>query len=75
MGGTIFYLVWQILHITHRRVRQVRLSMNSSWTVMPTSDRVFDLKAALHNLTKVPPERQKILGLVKGRLPPDQGRM
>jgi len=39
------------------------------------SDRVFDLKSAIHNLTKVPPERQKILGLVKGKLPPDQGRM
>lgn len=39
------------------------------------SDRVFDLKTALYNLTKVPPERQKILGLVKGKLPPDQGRI
>lgn len=39
------------------------------------SDRVFDLKAAIHHLTKVPPERQKILGLVKGKLPPDQGRI
>lgn len=27
------------------------------------------------SLTKVPPERQKILGLVKGKLPPDQERM
>jgi ubiquitin-like domain-containing CTD phosphatase 1 len=39
------------------------------------SDRVFDLKAALQSLTDVPPERQKILGLVKGKLPPDQGRV
>ncbi|KAG6854719.1 hypothetical protein C0991_002432 [Blastosporella zonata] len=39
------------------------------------SDRVFDLKAAIHNLTRVPPERQKILGLVKGKLPPDQDRI
>ncbi|KAF7311350.1 HAD subfamily IIID h [Mycena kentingensis (nom. inval.)] len=30
------------------------------------SDRVFDFKATLHGLTRVPPERQKILGLVKG---------
>lgn len=37
--------------------------------------RVFDLKAALQSLTDVPPERQKILGLVKGKLPPDQARM
>ncbi|KAG1891446.1 HAD subfamily IIID h [Suillus subluteus] len=27
------------------------------------------------SLTKVPPERQKILGLVKGKLPPDQERI
>ncbi|RDB21192.1 Ubiquitin-like domain-containing CTD phosphatase 1 [Hypsizygus marmoreus] len=39
------------------------------------SDRVFDLKATLHAMTRVPPERQKILGLVKGKLPPDQGRI
>ncbi|KAG6814565.1 hypothetical protein H0H92_000093 [Tricholoma furcatifolium] len=37
--------------------------------------RVFDLKTAIHSLTRVPPERQKILGLVKGKLPPDQGRI
>lgn len=37
--------------------------------------RVFDLKAALRELTNVPEERQKILGLVKGKLPPDQERM
>jgi len=36
------------------------------------SDRVFDLKAALLSLTNVPVERQKILGLVKGKLPPDE---
>ncbi|KAJ7137780.1 HAD subfamily IIID h [Mycena epipterygia] len=43
---------------------------------IPESDRVFDFKAALHGLTKVPPERQKILGLTKGnKLPPDQGRI
>lgn len=39
------------------------------------SDRVYDLKAALLSLTNVPPERQKILGLVKGKLPPDEGRI
>ncbi|KII88126.1 hypothetical protein PLICRDRAFT_612640 [Plicaturopsis crispa FD-325 SS-3] len=39
------------------------------------SDRVFDLKALLQSLTDVPPERQKILGLVKGKLPPDQERV
>jgi len=39
------------------------------------SDRVYDLKAALRELTNVPEERQKILGLVKGKLPPDQERI
>ncbi|RXW22313.1 hypothetical protein EST38_g3536 [Candolleomyces aberdarensis] len=39
------------------------------------SDRVFDLKTSLRDLTKVPIERQKILGLVKGKLPPDQARV
>ncbi|KAH8099554.1 HAD-like domain-containing protein [Cristinia sonorae] len=39
------------------------------------SDRVFDLKAALHEQTNVPPERQKILGLVKGKLPEDAVRI
>ncbi|KAF8965209.1 HAD-like domain-containing protein [Flammula alnicola] len=39
------------------------------------SDRLFDLKTALHNLTKVPNERQKILGLIKGKLPPDETRI
>ena len=36
---------------------------------------VYDLKAALMSLTNVPPERQKILGLVKGKLPTDDERM
>ncbi|KAH9950185.1 HAD subfamily IIID h [Amylocystis lapponica] len=39
------------------------------------SDRVYDLKACLQSLTDVPPERQKILGLVKGKLPPDEERI
>ncbi|KAH9945837.1 HAD IIID h [Epithele typhae] len=39
------------------------------------SDMVFDLKAALMSLTNVPPERQKILGLVKGKLPNDSARV
>lgn len=38
-------------------------------------ERVFDLKGILYSLTKVPPERQKILGLVKGKLPLDRTRM
>jgi ubiquitin-like domain-containing CTD phosphatase 1 len=33
------------------------------------------LKGTLYSLTNVPPERQKILGLVKGKLPPDQERI
>lgn len=57
------------------------ISLKFSWAgktfelEIAESDRVYDLKAALHSLTEVPPERQKILGLVKGKLPPDQGRM
>ncbi|KAF6764021.1 HAD-like domain-containing protein [Ephemerocybe angulata] len=39
------------------------------------SDRVFDLKTSLRDLTTVPIDRQKILGLVKGKLPPDQARV
>ncbi|KAI6036428.1 hypothetical protein BKA83DRAFT_4162668, partial [Pisolithus microcarpus] len=48
-----------------------------TWTFsldLAESDRVYDLKAALLSLTNVPPERQKILGLVKGKLPPDEGK-
>ncbi|KAG8937308.1 hypothetical protein FRC02_000078 [Tulasnella sp. 418] len=36
------------------------------------SDRVYDLKEKLYTLTSVPFERQKILGLVKGKLPDDE---
>ncbi|KAH9977387.1 HAD-like domain-containing protein [Lactifluus volemus] len=39
------------------------------------SDRILDLKVALFSMTDVPPERQKILGLVKGKLPPDDERI
>ncbi|KAI0780617.1 HAD subfamily IIID h [Trametes elegans] len=52
-----------------------------SWSGKPfslevaESDRVYDLKAALMSLTNVPPERQKILGLVKGKLPSDAERI
>ena len=44
-------------------------------SILTCEKRVFDLKSSLFELTKVPFERQKILGLVKGRLPPDQIRM
>ncbi len=43
--------------------------------LLSDDNRVYDLKGSLHDLTKVPPERQKILGLVKGKLPPDQERI
>ncbi|BGP12797.1 hypothetical protein JCM10213_008058 [Rhodosporidiobolus nylandii] len=36
------------------------------------SDTVGDLKQMLWSLTSVPPERQKIVGLVKGKLPGDE---
>ncbi|KAF8582275.1 ubiquitin family proteint [Ramaria rubella] len=55
--------VWISLRVTHGG-KELSLSIEKS-------DRVFDLKGALFELTNVPPERQKILGLVKGKLPPD----
>ncbi|KAL8283726.1 hypothetical protein RQP46_005521 [Phenoliferia psychrophenolica] len=36
------------------------------------SDTVGDLKQLVWSLTSVPPARQKILGLVKGKLPPEE---
>lgn len=39
------------------------------------SDSVFDLKEKLQLLTDVPFERQKILGLVRGKLPEDEATM
>ncbi|KAK4687029.1 ubiquitin-like domain-containing CTD phosphatase 1, partial [Tremellales sp. Uapishka_1] len=32
------------------------------------SDMVYDFKAMIHNLTRVPPVRQKLIGLTKGKL-------
>ncbi|KAF5373937.1 hypothetical protein D9758_000865 [Tetrapyrgos nigripes] len=54
------------------------IKLQFTWTGKPyalsiaDTDRVLDLKTALYDLTKVPPDRQKILGLVKGKLPADQ---
>ncbi|KAF9227726.1 HAD subfamily IIID h [Gyrodon lividus] len=62
-------------------VTETWISLSFAWAgksfdlELAESDRVFDLKACLMSLTNVPPERQKILGLVKGRLPPDQERI
>ncbi|KAJ7074094.1 hypothetical protein C8F01DRAFT_1099215 [Mycena amicta] len=48
------------------------IELQFSWAGKPftlsvaESDRVFDFKATLHGLTRVSPQRQKILGLVKG---------
>ena len=57
----VFNLVWYI---------PVQDSQSTSLYI-----RVYDLKAKLFSLTNIPPERQKILGLVKGRLPPDGDTM
>ncbi|KIY43901.1 hypothetical protein FISHEDRAFT_62128 [Fistulina hepatica ATCC 64428] len=72
-------------HIPDGQVAKVSeerwFTFNFTWSGQPfslgiaESDRVFDLKTALHSLTNVPPERQKILGLVKGKLPPDDVRI
>ncbi|KAG2019996.1 ubiquitin family proteint [Coprinopsis cinerea AmutBmut pab1-1] len=54
------------------------IDLQFSWAGKPfnlriaETDRVYDLKTTLKELTTVPIERQKILGLVKGKLPPDQ---
>lgn len=39
------------------------------------SDTVGDLKGVLFSLTEVPPARQKIVGLVKGKLPGDEAEV
>ena len=39
------------------------------------SDTVGDLKATLWSLTSVPPSRQKLVGLVKGKLPGDEAEV
>ncbi|GAA95573.1 uncharacterized protein L969DRAFT_101676 [Mixia osmundae IAM 14324] len=36
------------------------------------TDTIYDLKLFCYSLTNVPPERQKIIGLVKGKLPSDE---
>ncbi|KAI0064716.1 HAD IIID h [Artomyces pyxidatus] len=62
-------------------VEEQWIKLAFSWAGKPytldvaESDRVFDLKAVLFSMTNVPPERQKILGLVKGKLPPDEERI
>ncbi|TRM59287.1 HAD-like domain-containing protein [Schizophyllum amplum] len=51
------------------------IALPFTWSGKPYSvevaqnDRVIDLQYALQKLTRVPPARQKILGLVKGKLP------
>lgn len=72
------HVVWQAIQAGHCRVRPV-----CTFSEVPYSrvdfgaacHSVFDLKAMLQSLTDVPPERQKILGLVKGKLPPDEERL
>ncbi|KAF9469228.1 hypothetical protein BDZ94DRAFT_1348175 [Collybia nuda] len=67
----------QLSEVPPERWVQLQFSWSGkSFTLdIADSDRIYDLKTTLHNLTKVPPERQKILGLVKGKLPPDQDRI
>lgn len=61
--------IGQYAQLTSWELSEVALTLDCSL------HRVFDLKVALRELTTVPEERQKILGLVKGKLPPDQERM
>jgi len=77
MDSASVLLVRKAVHLANSKLRQVGILLTTR-TCSPLTRlyfRVFDLKAALHYLTRVPPERQKILGLVKGKLPPDQDRM
>ncbi|KAG7558286.1 hypothetical protein FFLO_02756 [Filobasidium floriforme] len=52
--------------------------LNFTWAGKPFqlelrgTDRVYDLKSAVQSETAVPPERQKYIGLVKGKLPGDE---
>jgi hypothetical protein len=78
MDFALIYVVWQIFHFrncTFRQVRWITTSQRHVGRNAHGSQRIFDLKAALFSMTDVPPERQKILGLVKGKLPPEDGRM
>lgn len=50
----------------------VRYAKLSSEVRLAVDDAVTDLKAMLFSMTDVPPERQKILGLVRGKLPIDE---
>ncbi|KAJ9091434.1 hypothetical protein QFC21_007224 [Naganishia friedmannii] len=36
------------------------------------SDRLYDFKAMIYSLTAVPPDRQKLIGLVRGKIPGDE---
>jgi hypothetical protein len=63
----------------HDRRRGIRSASRSLVSIVSScncvANRVYDLKVALANLTSVPPERQKILGLFKGKLPPDDVKL
>ncbi|CUA67765.1 hypothetical protein RSOLAG22IIIB_03192 [Rhizoctonia solani] len=62
-------------------VEDVYISLKFTWSLkqhtvsVAESDCVLDLKDKLFALTRVPNERQKILGLVKGKLPDDSVRI
>ncbi|KZT69795.1 HAD-superfamily subfamily IIID h [Daedalea quercina L-15889] len=64
--------------LTEAEISEKWVHLYFTWSGKPfeldvaESDRVDDLKALLQSLTDVPPERQKILGLVKGKQPPDE---
>lgn len=81
MDSPDLHLVREGFFPRHRRIGSVSMLNSfsmSSWRLLTRDcfvNRVFDLKVALRELTTVPEERQKILGLVKGKLPPDQERM
>ncbi|PPQ93229.1 hypothetical protein CVT25_015227 [Psilocybe cyanescens] len=70
-----------VLQVPNQLVEERWTELHFTWASksykieVPDSDRLYDLKTAIYSLTKVPTERQKILGFVKGKLPPDQVRI
>ncbi len=75
MAFAFIHMVWQIFPFRYCGLGQVRRIAKEYEPYSSRCRRIFDLKVVLFSMTDVPPERQKILGLVKGKLPPDDERM
>lgn len=73
MDNAQVHLERERIHCLGGRIRPVGIGriLVSYFTELGTLTSVLDLKDKLFSLTHVPNERQKILGLVKGKLPDD----